>query len=187
MTVAASAASEARCTSSSVSAAWASVGERSLVEGLQLLLLAATSVAFFALAHRHRGERRFAALAAGFFICMGIRETDAAWDVVSDGLWQVLVATVAPAATAYAAADWRSTLRALDRFVSSRPGVLMITALGLLLAYSRLLGMGVIWEGLLDEQYLRVFKNAVEETTELLSYVLICAAGMTYAGRTMKR
>ena len=118
---------------------------------------------------------------------MGIRETDAAWDVVSDGLWQVLVATVARAATAYAAADWRSTLRALGCFVSSRPGVRMITALGLLLVYSRLLGMGVIWEGLLDEQYLRVFKNAVEETTELLSYVLICAAGMTYAGRTMKR
>src|SRR5690606_41611676 len=41
-------------------------------------------------------------------------------------------------------------------------------ALGALLVHSRLLGMGAIWEGLLAEQYLRVFKNAVEEATELL-------------------
>ena len=56
-------------------------------------------------------------------------------------------------------------------------------ALGALLVYSRLLGMGAIWEGLLAEQYLRVFKNAVEETTELLGYVLIAAAAVTYAVR----
>ena len=52
-------------------------------------------------------------------------------------------------------------------------------ALGALLVYSRLLGMGAIWKGLLAEQYLRVFKNAVEETTELLGYVLIAAAAVT--------
>src|SRR5690606_37502547 len=105
-----------------------------------------------------------------------------------DGLWQILVAGVAVAAVAYAAADWRATLRSLGRFLASRAGLLMTLALGLLLVYSRLLGMGVIWEGLLDEQYLRVFKNAVEETTELLGYVLVAASAVMHvAGQRARR
>ncbi|MGY0561066.1 hypothetical protein ACW7G2_10165 [Luteimonas sp. A277] len=163
-----------------------SVGEHSLVESIQLLLLAVTAAAFLTLARGNPGERRFAVLAAGFFICMAIRETDAAWDLVFDGLWQILVAAVALAAVAYAAADWRAALRAMARFVSSRSGVLMILALGILLVHSRLLGMSLIWEGLLDEQYLRVFKNAVEETTELLAYVLISTSGIAYLARHLK-
>lgn len=160
-----------------------SVGEQSLVESLQLILLAITAAAFVSLARRSPTERRFAVLAAGFFACMGIRETDAAWDLVFDGLWQLLVAGVALAAVAYAAADWRAALRSLGRFLASRAGLLMTLALGILLVHSRLLGMGAIWEGLLDEQYLRVFKNTVEETTELLGYVLIAASGIVYVAR----
>lgn len=164
------------------------VGERSLVETTQLVLLAVTATAFVTLARRNRADRRFAVLAAGFFLCMGIRETDAAWDLVADGLWQALVAVVALAAAAYAAADWRAALRSLGRFLGSRAGLLMTLALGILLVYSRLLGMGVIWEGLLDDQYLRVFKNAVEETTELLGYVLIAASGVMYvAGQRVRQ
>lgn len=163
------------------------VGEQSLVESLQLVLLAVAALAFAGLAQRSRADRRFAVLAAAFFACMGIRETDAAWDLVFDGLWQILVAGVAMAAVAYAAVDWRATLRSLGRFLASRAGLLMTLAVGLLLVYSRLLGMGVIWEGLLDEQYLRVFKNAVEETTELLGYVLIAAAGVMHVAAQRAR
>jgi hypothetical protein len=45
------------------------------------------------------------------------------------------------------------------------------------LVYSRLL-----WQALLDAQYLKLFKNAVEESAELLGYVLILAASMAYVG-----
>lgn len=114
---------------------------------------------------------------------MAIREADPAWDVVFAGLWQLFVTTAAGAAVAYAAVDWRATLRSLGRFLSSRAGLLVTAALGILLVYSRLLGMGVIWEGLLEEQYLRVFMNAVEETRELLGYVLIACAGLVYLAR----
>lgn len=162
-----------------------SVGEWSLVEASQLVLLIANAAAFAALAHQRPGERRFAVLAAAFFACMAIRETDAVWDLALDGLWQVMVAAVALAAVAHALADWRTTLRGLARFITSRPGLLMAVALGILLVHSRLLGMGMIWEGLLDEQYLRVFKNAVEETTELLAYVLITASSVVYLARRL--
>lgn len=164
------------------------VGERSLVEVAQLVLLAVTAAAFASLARLSPADRRFAVLAAGFFLCMGIRETDAAWDLLFDGLWQAMVAVVALAAAAYAAADWRAALRSFGHFLGSRAGMLMTLALGILLVYSRLLGMGGIWEGVLGEQYLRVFKNAVEETTELLGYALIAASGTEYvAGQRARR
>lgn len=163
------------------------VGEQSLVETAQLALVATAGAAFIVLARRRPDERRFALLVAGFFACIAIRETDAAWDLVADGLWQVLVAAVAVAAVAYALVDWRATLRALARFVASRAGLVMIIGLGLLMVHSRLLGMGVIWQGLLDDQYLRVFKNAVEESAELLAYTLVAAAGVVHVARRLRR
>jgi len=56
----------------------------------------------------------------------------------------------------------------------------------MLLFYSRLFGMGALWQGLLGEGYIRIFKNAVEETTELLGYTFILAASLTYATRRIR-
>src|SRR5690606_28976404 len=56
----------------------------------------------------------------------------------------------------------------------------------LLLVYSRLFGMTTLWHGLLAENYVRVFKNAAEECTELLGYSLIMAAALTYAAQRVR-
>lgn len=158
------------------------VGEHSLVEATQLLSLTCAVLGFAALA-ASRLDRRFAVLASAFFTCMMIRELDAVWDLVADGLWQYLVALVASSGLIYSLLDWREMLRGMARLLVSRDGLLLTWGLVLLLVYSRLLGMGLLWRGLLDEQYLRTFKNAVEEGTELLGYVLVAAAGLSYAVR----
>lgn len=160
------------------------VGEFSATEFSQLVLLAITVLGFVHLARRSRDDRRFAVLAAGLFACMLIREVDAVLDLLLDGLWQGLVTLVSVICLIYGLFDWRSMLRGMARLVISRAGVVMIIGLAILLAYSRLLGMGLLWQDLLDDGYLRLFKNAIEESTELLGYVIILIASLGYvAGR----
>jgi hypothetical protein len=164
-----------------------SIGEVSVTELSQLGLLALTVGMFGWLAQRVPADRRFATLAAGFFACMLIRECDAWLDMVFDGLWQILAIATAGVCVTYALRDWRATLRGMARLVTARSGFLLIVALVLLLVYSRLLGMGSLWKGLLSDEYVRVFKNSVEEGSELLGYSLIAAAAASYAWSRTRR
>ncbi|WP_246193542.1 hypothetical protein [Pseudoxanthomonas suwonensis] len=163
-----------------------SVGEWSLVELTQIGFLVATVLAFVRLARAREDERGFAVLAAGFFGCMLIRELDAVWDLVFRGLWPILVAAVASACLGYALRRGRQTLAATASFLVSRSNAVMTIGLVLLLVYSRLFGMTTLWHGLLAENYVRVFKNAAEECTELLGYSLIMAAALTYAAQRVR-
>lgn len=162
------------------------VGEWSLVELTQIGLLVTIVLAFVRVARAREDERGFAVLAAGFFGCMLIRELDAVWDLVFHGLWSLLVAVLASAALAYALRQRQATLAAIARFLASRSSTVMTIGLVLLLIYSRLFGMTSLWHGLLSENYVRVFKNAAEECTELLAYTLIMAAALTYAAQRLR-
>jgi hypothetical protein len=162
------------------------VGEWSLVELTQLGFLAATVLAFVRRARARVDERGFAVLAAGFFGCMLVRELDAVWDLVFHGLWPILVATLAGASLAYALRHPHDTLAATARFLVSRSAAVMTVGLVLLLVYSRLFGMTALWEGLLSENYVRLFKNAAEECTELLGYTLVMASALTWSAQRIR-
>lgn len=82
----------------------------------------------------------------------------------------------------YSLSDWRSLLRSMARLAISRSGVMLILGLAILLVYSRLLGMGVLWREFLHDGYLRLLKNAIEESTELLGYIIIVIAGLRHVG-----
>ncbi|GAA3911720.1 hypothetical protein [Luteimonas lutimaris] len=157
------------------------VGERSLVELTQECFLAATVLAFARLARHARDERAFAVLAAGLFACMLVRELDAVFDVLLfHGAWVVPAGLLAVGCCLYALRDWRGALSSLARFVQSRQGAVLTLGLVVVVAYSRLFGVSAIWQGLLGDQYLRVFKNAAEESIELLGYTCIAAAALSY-------
>ena len=157
------------------------LGERSLVELTQTGFLLASSASFAVLAWRCAQERRFALLASAFFMVMLLREQDAWLDVlIGHGAWKLLAVPIALAALVWAAADWRASVGALLRFVSSRAGTLMLLGLAVLLCYSRLFGMTGHWTAVLGDGYVRTVKNAVEETTELLGYTFILAASVHY-------
>ncbi|MDC8637113.1 hypothetical protein NY667_04660 [Xanthomonas hortorum pv. hederae] len=162
------------------------IGEWSLVESSQLLLLGATVAAFIRLARHSPEDRRFAVLAAGLFACMLIRELDVLWDQLAERLWYGLVAAVAVGCLVYGLRQWRAALAGLARFLSARTGTVLVTGLVVVLVYSRLMGMGGLWRDLLDAHYLRVFKNAVEEGLELLGYLLILASSLGYVRRRLR-
>ncbi|SEM53616.1 hypothetical protein SAMN05428989_4019 [Pseudoxanthomonas sp. GM95] len=162
------------------------LGEWSLVEITQELFLLFSTLAFVDLARHNPRDRAFAVLAAGFMACMLIRELDAVWDLVFHGFWQVLVAVVAASCFIFALQDVRRAINALARLLVSRSGTGVTTGLVLLLFYSRLFGMTALWQGLLGDAYIRVFKNAVEEGTELLGYTFILAASWSYVHQQVK-
>jgi hypothetical protein len=163
------------------------VGEWSVVELTQLGFLLASVLAFARLA-RHRPEDRAAAwLVAGLFASMLVRELDALWDLLFHGCWQLLVALIAASASINAWRDRERTLPAMVRLLSTRAGTVMTVGLVLLVVYSRLFGLTVIWQGLLSDGYVRVVKNAAEEGTELLAYTFILGASLSYAAQRLRQ
>lgn len=163
------------------------LGEDSYVERAQAVFLLASTLSFVALAVRRLEDRRFAVLAAAFFACMLIREQDALLDgLLFHGAWKYLTTPLALGALVWAACDWRSTLSGLARFVSSRAGAVMVLALVLVLSWSRLFGMTGIWTAVLGDGYVRVVKNVVEETSELLGYTFILAASLRYLSQRVR-
>lgn len=162
------------------------VGEWSLVELTQEGFLAASVLAFVRVALARREDRHFAVLAAAFFACMFLREMDEALDLIMHGLWKYPVAALVVGSLFWASRDLRATVSGLVRFLGSRPGTVMVIGLVLLLFYSRLIGMTSLWTGLLGDQYIRVFKNTIEETTELLGYTFILAASLSYVAQRVR-
>jgi len=162
------------------------VGEWSLVELTQEGFLAASVAAFVRLAMRRQEDRRFAVLAAALFASMFLREMDELLDLIVHGFWKYPVTALIVGSLAWASRDWQSVLAGLVRFLTSRAGVVMTVGLVILLFYSRLIGMTAIWSGLLGDQYIRVFKNAIEETTELLGYTFIVAASLGYLAQRVR-
>lgn len=162
------------------------LGEWSLVELTQELFLLLSTLAFARLAWHNPRDRAFAVLAAGFMGSMLVRELDAMWDLVFRGLWQLLVSMIAASCFIYALQDGRRAINALARFLVSRSGTGVTMGLVLLLFYSRLFGMTALWQGLLGDAYIRVFKNAVEECTELLGYTFILAGSLSYVRQQVR-
>ncbi len=162
------------------------VGEWSLVELTQEGFLAASVAAFVRLAMRRADDRRFAVLAAALFASMFLREMDELLDLIVHGFWKYPVTLLIVGSLAWASRDWASVLSGLTRFLTSRAGVVMTVGLVILLFYSRLIGMTALWSGLLGEQYIRVLKNAIEETTELLGYTFILAASLGYLAQRVR-
>lgn len=156
------------------------ISENSVTEVAQIVLLILSVACFIFLARKKINERAFFLLAAAFFSCMLIRELDALFDLIAHGFWACIVAPVAISAIINAIKNGQSTLLGLSRFVTSQAGMLMLVAVAILLFYSRLIGMTVVWQEIMGDAYLRIVKNAMEETSELLGYSLIFAASATY-------
>jgi hypothetical protein len=156
------------------------ISENSATETSQIVLLLLSIGCFIFLARKKVNERAFFILAAAFFSCMIIRELDALFDLIAHGFWVYIATPIAFTAIINAIKNGPATLLGLSRFVSSQAGMLMLVAVAILLFYSRLIGMAVVWQEIMGDAYLRVVKNAMEETSELLGYSLIFSASLTY-------
>ena len=158
------------------------IGDRTLTEITQSLLLVAAVVMFALRARALPAQRGFLVLVAGFFLCMLIREQDGWLDNVRHGFWLPLALAVAVLAIGYAARYARhSVLPPMARFIGSHGYYYVFFGLVILLVFSRVFGSGnLLWESLMAESYEGRFKNAIQEGLELLGYILIFLGAVSF-------
>jgi len=156
------------------------VGERSLTEYYQQILIFSVACCFAYAVKRDKANRHFHVLVMGFFTCMLIRELDSFFDQIVHGFWLYPALLVFVTCSLYASRNNRSTLEGLAQFTRHRNFQSIVTALVIILIFSRLFGMGELWEAILADNYIRLAKNIAEEGTELLGYSLLFFSSIGY-------
>ncbi|ANQ23531.1 hypothetical protein BA893_17970 [Vibrio natriegens] len=159
-----------------------SLGELSITESLQLVMLAIASWSFFSLS-KHTPELKHAAiLISGFFAVLMIREMDYWMDMIHHGSWVFPALTVTALACAKAYQGGKGSVNEMARILKNPHMKLLIGSVVLLLVFSRLYGMGSFWRHVMDESYVRDVKNISEEGIELLCYSLIALSAFRTRG-----
>lgn len=158
------------------------VGEHSITEFYQQTLLFLVVFCFVYAFKVEHSNRHFHLLVIGFFTCMLIRELDAFFDeLVVHGFWIYPALGVFFVCVTYALQNKQGTLAGLAQFTQNRYFQGISTALVIVLIFSRLFGIGELWETILAGNYVRLAKNTVEEGVELLGYSLLFYHALGYA------
>jgi len=120
-------------------------------------------------------------LLAGMALIALIRELDYFFDnYVFDGAWQTIVFLVA-LTTGFFVIKFRQGLKSsVQEFTSKASFGYMTSAFVVLFIFSRIIGKKVLWKAVMGENYLRVVKSFVEESTELFGYTLLLIAAIEF-------
>ncbi|EGO65363.1 hypothetical protein [Acetonema longum] len=156
------------------------ITETSLTELLQGSILTMIAGIFIYLSRHHPvpGTKYGMVLIAGFFSCAVIRELDFITDQLHISWFYFVLAIV----SYMIFLAWRhpDILDGVVDFCKSESYYIMLCGLLTVFVFSRLMGMGLLWQNLLNESYLRVVKNAMEEGTELFGYTLCLISALKY-------
>lgn len=157
------------------------IPEQSATEYTEQLLLFLTSLLFVFLGIKHTLYRQGLFLVAGFFSCLFVRELDSFFDeLFFHGFWIYPALLIAMITISYALLARKQTLASLFLFMKNHNFVVLCLGLSIIFVFSRLLGMGSMWHQILGNNYLRIIKNIIEETSELLGYTIIFYAAVNY-------
>lgn len=155
-----------------------SLGETSVTEIAQIALLVFTSACFYRLSQREVKLRHIAILMAGFFAVLTIREMDHWFDIISHGFWLYPALSVTAVVLCYAYRGGMYTVNEFATVLRFSQTKQLITWVMLLLVFSRVYGMGSLWQQVMGEHYIRDVKNISEEGIELLCYCFIAASAV---------
>ncbi|MDQ1212925.1 hypothetical protein [Pantoea anthophila] len=158
--------------------------ETSLTETTQEGMLATIAALFFITARRRPDQRGALTLVAGFYACMLIRELDFVFDAIQHGSWVWFALAVTAGSLAVALRTPKKTVQALAALLQHRSWPVMASGFLVVLVFSRLFGVHVLWQHLMLGDYNRVVKNMAEEGTELLGYSLCWLASVRYVWQT---
>ncbi|MGO1298067.1 MAG: hypothetical protein ACTMIA_12285 [Vibrio sp.] len=147
--------------------------EASVTESMQLIFLAVTVYCFFHIGKVRPELNRAAYLISAFYLVLFIRENDEILDLIYHGAWELPAILVALFALFFACKGGKNTLVHMSTILSAQNFRFVITGTIMLLVFSRLYGMGKLWEALMEDKYSRIVKNVSEEGIELLCYSLI--------------
>lgn len=153
------------------------------IEIYQEAMLVTTAGVFFSMARRIDQERGGLLLIAGFFTCLFIRECDAFFDPISHSFWQlILVGFLVPLLYFVRRAGLQTSIEGVYRFVSSNQFLLLCVGVIMVVVFSRMFGAHWLWSMYLDHyESFRISKRLVEETLELLGYMLCATAAIGYS------
>lgn len=154
--------------------------EQSYTEYLQEIMLLVTGILFLIAGFRQPKVQGLTALLAGFALTAFIREFDWLLDEIVHGFWKY-PAFALLGAFSFGAYRKRETLASSIKELLTMPswGILLSGFLTVFV-FSRLFGKGTFWQALMEDNFIRSAKNAVEEGTELLGYTLLLIAAAEY-------
>ena len=156
------------------------VGESSVTELTQELLLAISVVLFLISAIRRPESLGFLVLVTGFLACMLIREGDMWFDLISHGFW-VYPATLCAAVSIYVAIRNRGTvLSSMGEYTRSQSFAFMAVGLLIVIVFSRLFGTQSLWQEIMQNNYDPFYKTVIQEGIELLGYWLVLAGSVLH-------
>ena len=159
---------------------WGHIPAESFVEFSQEFLILLSSALFGYLALKK--DRRGLWLVCGFLGCMFIRELDEYFDLIFHGSWFYLAITYAAISIFLALREGLAkALKDLAEYMTNKYFVTMSCGMALILVYSRLIGMKLIWKIIMAENFSYYVKNVIEEGTELIGYAFIFVGSLQYA------
>lgn len=147
--------------------------ELSFTEFSQSVLLGLGCIIMLFARARYQVFRIGSFIIAMFLLVSLFRENDYWLDFIHHGVWEYPVA-IAAIPTLYYTFKERSALFAeMKVYFNTRAFGLFLAGFLATYVFSRLLGRGVMWEAALGDHYLRVVKDAVEESSESCGYLLM--------------
>jgi len=155
--------------------------EQSMTEYAQELLLLLTILVFLFCFKFFPHQEVITYLIGGFLGMAFIREYDAFLDSnVADGFWPVLAYSLAAICAFQVYKQRNQFWEQLERFIQNRSFGIFIAGLMIVFIFSRLYGYNLMWETVMEENYMYVVTRASEEAIELLGYTLIFLGSIEY-------
>lgn len=154
------------------------ITETSITETTQSILLFLIVRIYSYIAYKFEYLRYGSILIAGFFGTMFFRELDFLFD--KNISWLPISLSIVIGCIFIAWRNKTNALYGLYHFMNSNAFYITVCGLGILLVFSRMIGMKLLWSGMIDVEKLRVIKNFSEEATELQGYTLCMIAAVKY-------
>lgn len=151
--------------------------EYGFTELAQSALLATAAALLIYTRQALKGIPAVTLLLLGFVLASLIREQNHFLDtLVAQHVWKVLVALVLVPVLYKVIRQRRRFVEELSRYANSFSFGFFAAGVLTTYVFSRLYGRSALWEAVLEDRYVRTFKDAAEEVVELLGYALILIA-----------
>jgi len=152
----------------------ANYNENTLTEHMQDIMTLTSSLLFIYAASLNQKLKVASALLAALLAMMFVRESDSLLDHnIYDGAWETLVLMIFIVLLIFLRGKFSTIYSSLKAYSETPCYGTFLAGLVVLIAFSRVMGRGSFWESVMDEKYMRIVKNIVEEGTETLGYTLI--------------
>lgn len=147
--------------------------EISFTEFSQSIILLLSTLIMLAARKRYQVFPVGAMIVAMFLLASLVRENDYFLDFITHGFWEWPVLVLGVGTLIYTFLQRSALFAEMRLYFNTRAFGMFLAGVLATYVFSRLLGRAVMWEAALGDHYLRVAKDAVEECSESLGYLLM--------------